>query len=306
MATNQDSTSPYSNAIYTGFWIDWDHGKILGARLTLKDSQAAPFLATLAIIVTLAGNRSWHLCRLFWHSILRQEDVREVVVNDHRRKQQVIVRNSDTAGGATISLFGEWFTFGIRRILRIRAFKDIILGCFVVGHWLLFIALGILVSQVVIGKVVVSRSLPTCGQWVSGRPDGPDQMTQEELLVYNELELNKTINADNYVRSCYPHGGSEGMVDCNRFITQFITHEVSDNAVCPFESTACYPNDSSAIILESGNMTLSQLGLNTKYGKDISIQRQSTCAVWMRRLSGPKYGSIYFSNSLPNLFATNP
>lgn len=279
MASDQENISSGSNAVYIGFWIDWDRGKVLGATLTLRDSHAVPLLAALAIVVTLAGNRSWHLCRLIWHSLLRARDSYEQAVKEHRRKQQVILRNSETAGGATVGLFEEWFDFGITRALRKCSLKDLLLGMFAIGHWASFIALGVLVSQIVLGKVVVSKSLPTCGQWSPSMTTDGSKPTEESDQIFNELQLNKTINSDNYVRSCYPLGGSEGRVDCNRFMTQSIPHRIENNKSCPFNATACYPDAKSAVVLESGNMTLSQLGLNTRHGKDISIQRRSTCAV---------------------------
>lgn len=120
---------------------------------------------------------------------------------------------------------------------------------------------------------------PQSGEWIPSIIVDTGKINFESDLVFNELQLNKTINSDNYVRSCYPLGGSEGRVDCNKFMMTSVSHVLKDNETCPFEPTACYPDTSSAITLESENMTFSQLGLNTKYGKDISIQRQSTCAV---------------------------
>lgn len=168
MSSVQDNIPSDSNAVYTGFWIDWDRGKILGATLTLRDSHAVPLLAALAILVTLAGNRSWHICRLVWHVLLRSKESHKEAVQEHRRKQQVVIRNSETAGGATLSLVEEWFSFGILKLLRECATKDILAGSFAAGHCALFIALGVLVSQIVLGNVVVSKKLPTCGELFSG------------------------------------------------------------------------------------------------------------------------------------------
>lgn len=279
MATQQTITSFGSNAVYTGFWIDWDRGKVLGGTLTLKDKHAIPLLAALAIFVTLAGNRSWHLWRLFWHSLLRSNDRHQRAIEDHRRKQQVLLRNSETAGGATVSLFEEWFAFGIRRVIKESSSKDILLALFTVGHWIIFIILGILVSQIVLGRVVVSKALPTCGKWMSTSQLETGSPSTESDLIFRETILNATINSENYVRSCYPKGGSPGVVDCNRFISPSIPYTTAKNVDCPFETTACLPNAKSAYELLSANVTFSQFGLNDKYAKDISMQRKNTCSV---------------------------
>ncbi|KAH9212741.1 hypothetical protein DL95DRAFT_303675 [Leptodontidium sp. 2 PMI_412] len=274
MSSNQDYVPYGTNAVYTGFWINQDRGTILGATLTLPDKQAVPLLAALAVLVALAGNRSWHLCRLTWHRFLRTKEAHTSAIKTHRRKQQVVIRNSETAGGATVGLFAVWFDFGILRILREFSLKDIVLGLFTLGHWISFIALGVLVSQIVVGNLVVSKVLPTCGLWF---PIGSDPPTAESDQIFNEIKTNETINSENYVRSCYPKGGSQGIIACDKFITRSFQQQTIEGQACPFKGV-CLPNANSAVTFDSGNMTFSELGLNTRHGKELSVNRRSTCA----------------------------
>lgn len=253
------NSKPASNAVFTGFWIDWDRGKYQGATLTLPDTKAAPLLVILAILVTFAANRSWFICRFLLHSI-------------QSREKQVILRNSETAGGASLSFLEYWLENGIRRLRW--SLKGASLGLFVIGHWIAFIALGVLVSQIVIGKTVVSKSLPTCGQWFPKNDTG-----REKYDTWHELLLNQTLNAENYVRSCYPQGVAQGLLDCNTFVSKSIPFQTEDNVACPFSESTCWKGKDSAFAMDSGNITLSQLGLNTKYGQSISLQRRTTCAV---------------------------
>ncbi|KAH8674355.1 hypothetical protein BGZ60DRAFT_429373 [Tricladium varicosporioides] len=275
MSSRQDITLFGTNAVYEGFWNDRDRGKILGATLTLRDSRAIPLVAALAIIVGLAGGRSWHISRLLWHTWLHVKYDDTNAIKESRRKQQVILRNSETAGGATIRLIEMWFDFGFVRVIRECSPKGIILVLYAIGHWISFIALGVLVSQIVLGKTVVSKTLPTCGQWYPKAVAENPEHTQ----VYRELTLNLTIDAENYVRSCYPQGGSQGILDCSKFMTRSFSSKTEGKVSCPFEDTACLPDARSAVILESGNITFSQLGFNSKYGKELSVRRRSTCAV---------------------------
>ena len=157
MSSDQDIISFGTNAVYEGFWHNRDRGRILGATLTLRDSRAIPLVAALAIIVGLAGNRSWHTSRLLWHSCLHTQDSDKIAVRQNRRKEQVILRNSETAGGATVGFIEMWFEIGIVRTIRECSPKSIVLLLYAVGHWLSFIALGVLVSQIVVGKFVVSK-----------------------------------------------------------------------------------------------------------------------------------------------------
>jgi len=134
MSSNQDYVPYGTDAVYTGFWINWDRGRILGATLTLPDTQAVPLLAALAILVALAGNRSWHLCRLTWHRFLRGKEEHSSAIKTRRRKQQVVIRNSETAGGATVGLFEVWFDFGFVKVLGGFSLKDIVLLLFTLGQ----------------------------------------------------------------------------------------------------------------------------------------------------------------------------
>jgi hypothetical protein len=157
MASDQEVIRFGTNAVYEGFWHDQDRGKILGATLTLRDTRAIPLVAALAIIVGIAGNRSWHISRLAWHSLLNAQNGDTTAVKRHRGKEQVILRNSETAAGVTVGFIEMIIETGFLRALRECSLKDGMVVLYAVGHWLLFIALGVLVSQVVVGKVVVSK-----------------------------------------------------------------------------------------------------------------------------------------------------
>lgn len=294
MATDRDS-----NAVFTGIWIDWDRGRVRGSTLTLRDSHAVPLVAALVILVTLAGGRSWHIFRLMWHSLLRAKASHAQAVRIYRRKQQVLLRNSETAAGATIGLVEEWLSFGITKVLRECSPKDLLLTLFTLGHWVVFIVLGVLVSQIVLGKVVVSKSLPTCGQWLPIEVVENGVNNDETNSINNEMQLNKTINSDNYVRSCYPGGGSEGRVDCNKVMVQSIPHEILHAQPCPYNASACYPDAKSAIALLSSNISMSQMGINNNYAKRISIQKRSTCAVMVADAFKTTVCLVLCSNHLP-------
>jgi hypothetical protein len=123
---------------------------------------------------------------------------------------------------------------------------------------------------------VISKSLPTCGQWL---PSEGNYTDTDFFYTNQELSLNKTLDAESYVRSCYRGGGSQGILDCGKFASRFLEHQVEHQVSCPFDPKVCLPNSSSAFIIESSNITLSNLGINSKHGKSIALRRRSTCAV---------------------------
>ena len=125
------------------------------------------------------------------------------------------------------------------------------------------------------GNLVVSKVLPSCGLWFPIKSDPP---TAESDIIFNEIKNNETINSENYVRSCYPKGGSQGLIACEKFITRWFPQQTLENQACPFKGV-CLPNANSAVAFDSGNMSFSKLGLNTRHGKELSVNRRSTCAV---------------------------
>ncbi|KAK6338527.1 hypothetical protein TWF730_002590 [Orbilia blumenaviensis] len=277
--TSQSSTSYQqsqgSSAVKTGLWYDWDKGRIFGPTLTLKDQDAAVLLVVLTISVTLSANRSWHVWRSLWHAVIGRFDGPGETT---RRQQQVILRNSETDGGALLNLIGSWFNDGFKKVFRGRTSGEYLLSGFCFFHLAAFIACGVLVSQVVGGKVVVSKTLPGCGQWY---PNAAGYSTKEFLYALQEMRYNQTVDAETYVRSCYSEGGSQNVLACNKFISPALSYTTESNVACPFTVVkgTCLRDDNSAFALDSGNVTFSQLGINNEYGNQISINRQSTCAV---------------------------
>jgi hypothetical protein len=122
--------------------------------------------------------------------------------------------------------------------------------------------------------------LPTCGVWL---PQDTSSISEADQ-IFHELTVNLTIDADNYVRSCYPQGGSQGILDCNKFITRSFSSKSEEKIACPFQDSICVPDAKSAVILESANITFSQLGFNTRYGKELSVHRRSVCAILSKKL----------------------
>lgn len=123
---------------------------------------------------------------------------------------------------------------------------------------------------------MISKSLPTCGQWL---PSEGNYTDTDFFYTNQELLLNETPAAESYVRSCYRRGGSQGILDCGKFASRFLEHQIEHQVSCPFDPKVCLPNSSSAFIMESSNITLSNLGINSKHGKSIALRRRSACAV---------------------------
>lgn len=273
-----------SDAIYTGFWRDYDRGgRLRGSTLTLTNEKAAALLAFLAIVVTFAANRSFKIFRFCLHHFIHPADDQSDAVTAAKRRRQVILRNSETAGGALVSLLDTTISERSGAPVSVRAIsKSVLLKLLITAHWLVFIALSILTSQTVIGKTVVSKRTDTCGKWVipelPASDESPDTM-EEWLSALNQLWYNETLDADNYVHNCYDDKSSRWFFDCTKFASRSLSFAEEDNVLCPFEHGFCFKGENSAFAMDSGNISFSALGINKKHSKDLSVRRRTTCAL---------------------------
>ena len=212
------------------------------------------------------------------------------------REQQVILRNSKTVGnalaGLVLLIFHYWRRVrpgaGSRNWPRV--WQMVLLMAFMFFHWIGFIALGTLSSQIDRGNVVRSAVTPTCGWWEPKRINGTEvsgasevssagALTEEQLtqrLMVEEWSLNETLNSDNYVRNCYD-SASRSIFPCSKFMVRSLPH-VAESTDCPFDSGYCSTGDGKAFVMDSGNISFNQLGINWVHAKSFFVQRRDICS----------------------------
>ncbi|KAM6536143.1 hypothetical protein FALCPG4_005660 [Fusarium falciforme] len=206
----------------------------------------------------------------FMHKSNGQADFGDQGTRPKVLPQQVILRNSETPTGAAFGLLSYTFPWGKLAVAKNQQqLKGTLVSAIALGHAVTFIALSILTSQIVLGRIVVSSASSGCGQWAVERTDNAS------VLTILELGLNATLDADNYVQNCYFGSTKSAIFDCERLISQSIPFSVS-NASCPFSSDVCRTDFSLAI--DTGNVSLAQLGINTKLADQLYFRRRSICA----------------------------
>jgi len=264
-----------SDAVWVGFWIDYDRGgRVRGASLTLRNKHAAILLAFLAVLVGLSANRSWKIWRL---TLLAP--FQGLKSGTMRKKElQIIFRNSETTGATLWSLLTLPLT--VQGPLSTRDWLATLLaGILALAHMLGFLAAGILTSQVVLGRHVTSKNTPTCGQWISKYSVSKSGFSSDpDTWAGTEMYTNLTIDADNYVRNCYPQGVSREVLQCGTLMSRYIKFEENHNVECPFSTETCKNGSSSAFELDTGQIPLDLLGINSRFSKDLSFRRRSVCA----------------------------
>ncbi|KAF4982640.1 hypothetical protein FDECE_17464 [Fusarium decemcellulare] len=261
-----------SSPVTVGVWTDYSRNGILAKVLTLSNRDATVLVAFLATLVSIVGVRSWRITRFilfmaFTPKPAPQVDPEEETTRSQILAQHVIVRNAETANGAVFSLLGLSFSKSPHRL------KAFFLGLMALVHGVVFIALSILTSQIVLGRTVVSRPTSNCGQWTTSS----SYNSTDQWLASMELHLNSTEDADNYVQNCYFEARTSGIFQCERLASQSIPFSVSHNASCPFESDVC--RNASSFAMDTGNISLAQLGINTKLADQLYFRRRSVCSV---------------------------
>ncbi|RTE80488.1 hypothetical protein BHE90_005000 [Fusarium euwallaceae] len=255
-----------------GVWMDYSRDVISSPTLTLSNRDAAVLLAFLATLVAITGVRSWRISRfaMYMAFVPRQQHA-EASINDQPLPQQVILRNSETATGAAIGLLSYTYINKAPKAAGTRqGVKGTLFSAIALGHWATFIALSILTSQIVLGRTVVSKATSSCGKW------GPDVNSSDFSLVYNEMGLNATLDADNYVQNCYFNHIKSGIFDCERLMNQAMNISVSHDAECPFPDNVC--RTKFALAVDTGNVNLAHLGINTRLAHELYFRRRSVCA----------------------------
>lgn len=121
--------------IYTGPWINWSHGPILGATITLSRRDAGLLISFVALFVSLTGTAFWRISSFVFHHRYSSEAPRDC----HYHQRQAILRNSANGPSGLWNLWQTaWSWRGktpsvYRRMLPILIFTIICLGAFTVA-----------------------------------------------------------------------------------------------------------------------------------------------------------------------------
>lgn len=103
--------------IYHGPWINWEHGLIRGATLTVSEESGGLLTAFIATFVTIVGGSLWKIICYALHQMRSNDKPQDGLYH----QQQVILRTSPTPLGASWAFFQQtisWAGKARRSILR--------------------------------------------------------------------------------------------------------------------------------------------------------------------------------------------
>lgn len=259
-----------ASSIYTGVWINWSRGSILGATITLSQRNGSLLTAFLGIFVTITGGACWRILSFFVHQHRAEDDSKNKNALHHQ--QQVIFRNSDSStvtAWQMIRLVWHHRTGGKKQIS-----KNLVFVMLALCNTLLFAIAGVFSSAAT--KPANSEVLIS-----SSRCDWPRYHIADNNSQYTAFitqGTNETHAAIMYARACY--GDVSNELQCGRFLRSQLTSTSKMNVSCPFQSRICLEGPNAAFQIQSNWIdTNNDLGINSKTSDRLQYRKVTTCSV---------------------------
>ena len=262
---------PSETHVYTGFWINWSRGHILGSTITLSQRDGGLLTAFLGIFVTVAGAACWTIQSFLIH----QHRANRGPSNAIHHQQQVVLRNSNTAGSAAWQILQvAWYW---RKVANESALQSLALVLLAVSNMVLFGIAGVFSAEVT--KAAGNETLiysPNCGYLmpITNRTDLP---SYDATTGANAMDANDTLAAAAYSRACY--GKSAGGSQCHQYPKPNIPWTNQTNVPCPFKGNIC-KDDVGAFEMDTGFIdSLATLGINSKASEAVQYRKVTSCSV---------------------------
>ena len=256
--------------IYTGVWVNWSRGRLMGSTLTVSTSNGGLLSAFLAIFISLTGIAFWRITSFALHQIR----ARRAFHDGLHHQQQLIFRNTGTASGAfwqMLQLPKFW-----RHSARSPWLRTLPVALLALINVVVFAIAAIFSSEVTkaTGNGVLIRS-PNCGRLEYDSLD--NGYTRDLQAAYNTVILNDTTEAAAYTRNCY--GEDANGLRCNRYVTRKILWRTNVNASCPFDDELCFFGKTGAMEMDTGPIDSHHaLGINAPKADRITYRKIATCS----------------------------
>lgn len=255
------------SSIYTGLWINWSHGAIVGSTITLNERDAGLLTAFLAIFVSTAGAACWKVLSFTVHQRRARQDYQDGL----HVQQQAILRNTGSAAGSSwefIKSAWYWRTLAEKPIVR-----SLPLATLAIFHLVVFGIAGIFSSEVT--KAAGDETLinsPNCG-FLNLTATG----TKLGNAAFTAMDLNDTLAASIYSRACYDD--SKNVLQCNQYAQQQLKWRFDRNASCPFSPDICLYGGMPAYQMDSDLIdSHTALGINTPKSERVQYRKVTTCS----------------------------
>ncbi|RVX69850.1 hypothetical protein B0A52_05684 [Exophiala mesophila] len=254
--------------IFTGAWVDWSRGAVLGSTLTLSSRWASVLTAFLALFVTIVSSCLWRILSYTIHQLSSTSQARDGLHHQH----QLIFRNSTSPAEATKS-FTEtaWHWRRAGRKPWSRSLPLAILALlFMIAFSAASILTGLITQAAGAQRLIVSGS---CGFWAVNASADINSRT----VAMQNKDLNDTILAASYARQCYAQASSLNNLRCSTYTKPRIQYTESEVS-CPFaDPSIC--SAPRAFQLDSGVIdSHHDLGINAPQSGRVGFRHVATCS----------------------------
>lgn len=258
--------SAVGSRIYTGPWINWTHGLIVGSTITLSSRDGALFTSFLAAFITVIGSRLWKILMF----IIHQSRARRGPRGGLHYQQQNVFRNSESPGGAAWIFLQQSYAWRTRA----SALRSLPWAAFCLLYLSVFAILSVFSGQVTksAGDMRLIRS-PNCGYW---RLKDTDMGRVATMNTFRAKNLNDSTAAASYSRDCY--GGSPDTLECGTMAASSIPYTFDQNATCPFGDEMCLMSNTAAFQINATVDSHSLLGINAPKHHRVKYHKVTTCA----------------------------
>ncbi|KAL8705019.1 MAG: hypothetical protein Q9201_001864 [Fulgogasparrea decipioides] len=288
---------PPASQIYTGPWINWSRGFVLGSTITLSQRNGSLLTAFLGIFVTAAGTACWRILSFLIH----QRQAKHLLNDAIHHQQQVILRNSGTPGEAAwqmTQLAWHWRKIAEKPRPILRSLPLVILA---VCNMVLFAIAGVFSAEVTkaAGNETLIRS-PACGFLLPN--DRSDLPVFQSTAGANAMEANDTLAASAYSRACY--GNTQSGSQCYQYSRPYIPWTNRTDMPCPFGDNIC--KDVGGFEMDSGLIDSHEtLGINAKTSDRVQYRKVTTCSVLRTKEYAYEFNSTGSGTEVQHLIRYN-
>ncbi|ETN39471.1 uncharacterized protein HMPREF1541_05695 [Cyphellophora europaea CBS 101466] len=234
--------------IYTGPWVDWSKGALLGSTITLSRGTAPIFTAFLAFFITIVGACLWRSICFTIHQISASPKPKDGMHHQH----QLILRNTSSPTEATRAFFESAFFW---RNLALTASS----------------ILSSLVAQSSGSHRLITSN--DCGYFAYDNSSSLEVRTK----AMTSKDLNDTVLASSYARTCYEGNDKLNKLQCSSYVKPALKWTAPKNASCPFDHSMC--KDGLVYQLDTGIIESHEdLGINMPSSGRIGFRKVTTCA----------------------------
>ncbi|KAM7211788.1 hypothetical protein V8F06_012825 [Rhypophila decipiens] len=304
-----DSATSIVNAkVYTGIWVNWSRGPIMGSTLTLTRQNGNILIAFTAFFIGFIASRAWRIISFALHRYYSTPEARDAL--HHQR--QAVLRNSETPGWSFWTLVqiawawrrpsaqsqhgpGHHYRRRVLAVVMPTLLASVICMCaFAVASG--FSSQMTTADAGGVEEVLIDGT--NCGM-VTYTVQSNTVVSKVDLML-NREDSRRRNDAVNYAQQCYDATSKQsqpsdinagGVFDCNLFVRPNLLSQaggsggpqrpsINTDAPCPFTGGLCQTGDSSGnLLLDTGYIDSHEhLGLNSPKEARISMRQTYHCA----------------------------